>query len=554
MIRKILKEKINSALKKAGEEKNIKFIEEIPVELSCPREEKFGDYSTNIAMNLAKNFKLPPDEVADLIVKFMTKEEILLDIKIAGSGFINFYLKKEVFHLILKKILEEKDSFGRPATAPKDKICLEFVSVNPTGPMHIAHGRWAAVGDTLANILEFSRFNISREYYVNDYGTQLELLGESLNARYLEILGKDAPFPEDGYKGQYLKEFAEEIVKKDKDKYLELSYEDRSSFFKDLAGKVMLNDIKKVMKKACVKFDTYFSERSLHENGLVEETFQRLISNNLAYEKDGAWWFKSLQFGDEKDRVIKKESGQPTYFLSDIAYHINKINRGFNRLINIWGADHHAHVKKMQDSLASLGYPEKVLTVLVGQMVTLIRQDKAVRMSKRKGEIVTFEELLDEVGKDAVRFFFLTRSINSHLDFDVDLAKKSSHENPVYYIQYAYARICNILKEAEKENINYKEIKLNYIEYLKEAPEINLIKKMEKFPYIIKECSERLEPHHLPHYLHELSSLFHSFYNTSRVLKQEKEITSARLLLLAGCRLVLYTGLNLLGVNAPERM
>jgi len=554
MIREFIVKSINDAIHENIKEK-VFISDTIPdIMLEIPKEEKFGNFSTNIGFLLSKSLKKNPRDIAEKIIKKINKKDVINEIKIEGPGFINIFLRDEVYLKVLIQILNEKESYGKSSLKKEGKINLEFVSVNPTGPVHVAHGRWASVGDSLANLLEFAGYNVSREYYVNDYGAQIDLLARSVEARYLQIKGAESEFPEDGYQGNYITDFAREIDANDNDVYLNMILSERFEKLKDISVKRMLDDIKKVMINARVNFDTYFSENSLHDRGEIDKIFNEICTNDLAYKKDGAWWFKTSEFYDDKDRVIKKENGETTYFLSDIAYHINKLERGFSKLINIWGADHHSHVARMQSALKAFNFEKNTLEVLLGQLVNLIKDGQPVKMSKRAGNIVTFQELIDEVGIDAVRFLFLTRSINSHLDFDIDLAKQRSSENPVYYVQYAHARICSLNKKAVSEGIVIENINFDCIKRLNLKDDINLIGKLESFPYLIEEFAEKYEPHHLTFYLGELASEFHSYYNKNMILQDDMELAAARLLLMNCIKIVISNGLRILGVSSPESM
>ncbi|MFH1453742.1 MAG: arginine--tRNA ligase [Armatimonadota bacterium] len=544
MIRDQIKQNIINALIKSG----YKIPEEFTPEIEIPKDRSHGDFSTNAALILSKELKINPRDIAAKITENIEKG-IFEKVDIAGPGFINFFLKNNAWHKILKEVLEKKLDYGHQHDNPgAKKINLEFVSVNPTGPMHLAHGRWAVLGDTLANVLDFAGNKVTREYYVNDYGNQVNLLGKSLKARYLQSLGEKCEFPQDGYHGEYLIDLADKLKEEKGDSLKDAS----SGEFKNIAIDYMLNKlILKALKASDVRFDVFFHESQLQKENKVNEALKKLEESGHTYKKDGAVFFKSTDFGDDKDRVIIKEDGESTYFLADTAYHLNKMQRSFDLLINIWGADHHGYVKRMKGAFQSLGYNPDDLLIIIGQLVTLTKGGEIVKMSKRSGQMVTFQELLDEVGKDAVRFIFLTKSANTHLEFDLELAKKQSQENPVYYVQYAHARICSILKSAEnKSDISSADLTL-----LTQKEEINIIKKLETLPFLITLCAKNFEVHQLTHYSQELASLFHSFYNKHRVLNPDNPgLTLARIYLITAIQIVLNITGRLLGVNMPESM
>jgi len=543
MIRQVIKNSILQTLEKL----NYTLPDNFSLDIEVPRDETHGDFSTNAAMALAKSLKKNPREIAAQI-KEKLDASLFEKIDIAGAGFINFYLKNNLWHNLLKQVITEDLNYGKIPQGPSSKkINLEFVSVNPTGPMHVAHGRWAVLGDSIANVLEHCGEIVTREYYVNDSGNQVDLLGKSLKARYLQALGEEVDFPENGYHGAYLTEFAEKL----KEQYGDSLKNDTYEKFRQTGINYMMNLIKDCLKSANVSFDKYFFESELHKEDAVNKTLNKLKASGHTYEKDGAVFFKSTDFGDDKDRVIVKEDKQNTYFLADIAYHLNKLERGFNLLVNIWGADHHGYINRMKAALAALGFSPDTLILIIGQLVTLTKSGEIVKMSKRSGEMVTFQELIDEVGKDAVRFIYLTKSSNSNLEFDIELAKKQSQENPVYYVQYAHARICSILRNApempEIDNVN--------LALLTEKEEIDILKKIEALPGLIRICGKSMEAHQLTHYSQELSSLFHSFYNKHKVLNDDdKEMTFARLYLIKAIQIILNLIGKLLGVTMPEKM
>lgn len=553
MIQDILSKLIMEALNQAklGGKLPINGIPEIMLE--HPREKAHGDWATNIALVLASKVKMPPRAVAQAIVESLNDTQGYLEkIEIAGPGFINFYLSSKWLYEVLSLIKEQGQKFGHSKAGADQKILIEFVSANPVGPMHIGHGRWAAVGDTLANVMSASGYDVKREFYINDYGNQMDIFAESVAVRYAELLGQDIPFPEEGYRGEYIKDIAREIIAKEGDKYMAISKEDRQEIFKERAYMQVLEHLKHTLQGMGVAFDFWFSERALHELSLVKKTIEELRKRGYVYDSEGAVWFKASAFGEEKDRVLVRANGEPTYFAADIAYHKNKFGRGFDRVINIWGADHHGYVARMKAAIEALGYPPEKLEVIIGQLVNLLRGGEPVRMSKRTGEMVTLDELLEEVGRDATRFFFLMRSTDSPLDFDIELAKEQSNENPVYYVQYAYARISSIIRYAKAEGIDLSgEINYNRLET---ESELDLIKKLAEWPEILERVSRQRAPHPLTAYAQELAAVFHYFYTKCRVVGEDKELSTARMSLSEATRAVLKSVLNMLGISAPERM
>lgn len=551
----IVEEKIREILLKALEDSGDFKENEIPLIIDIPKEKKFGHYSTNFALLSAKALKKNPREIAGKIIeKISDPFGIVSDIKIEGGGFINFFVKKEAFHQLIPHILSSPDDYGKQNLGKGLKLQIEFVSANPVGPMHAGHGRWAVLGDSIANILSFTGYDVQREFYINDFGTQMELFSQSVLARYLELLGEASNFPEEGYKGAYITEIAQKIINTEGPKFLKMPETERLNQIRELACNQVLDLIKKVLRETGVNFDCFFSERTLHASSEVKKTLEILAENGCTYEHEGAVWLKSSALGDEKDWVLVKSDGNPTYFLVDIAYHRNKVMRGFQKVINIWGSDHFSHVKRMHASLRALGLNPDILEVIIGQMVILKRGGTLVRMSKRTGEMVTLEELIDEVGKDAARFFFIMKSANSVLDFDIELAKSQSQENPVYYLQYAHARICSVFKMAGQEGIRVKEISNPDLTLLVEEPENIMLRKMEQFPAVVKNASNRREPHLLAHYALDLAGDFHSYYSHYRILSADKNLTLARLEFLKALKIIFEASCALLGITAPEKM
>lgn len=553
MIQDILSKLIAEALDKAKLEGKLPIMEIPEVMLEHPREKAHGDWATNIALVLAGKIKMPPRAVAQAIVESLNDAQSYLEkVEIAGPGFINFYLSNKWLYEALALVKEQGKKFGHSNVGAGQKILIEFVSANPVGPMHIGHGRWAAVGDTLANVMSANGYDVKREFYINDYGNQMNIFAESVAARYAELLGRDVHFPEEGYRGEYIKDIAREIIAEENDKYMTISEEDRTEIFKERAYMQVLDHLKKTLAEMGVIFNFWFSERALHELSLVKKTIEELRERGYVYDSEGAVWFKTTAFGEEKDRVLVRANGEPTYFAADIAYHRNKLERGFDKMINIWGADHHGYVGRMKAAIQALGYPEDKLEIIIGQLVNLLRGGEPVRMSKRTGEMVTLDELLEEVGRDAVRFFFLMRSTDSPLDFDIELAKEQSNENPVYYVQYAHARISSIIRYAEAEGVDLSG-KINY-NRLETGPELDLIRKLTEWPEILERASRQRALHPLTAYAQELAAAFHYFYTKCRVVGEDKELSTARMSLSEATRTVLQSVLHVLGVSAPERM
>ena len=550
-IKEILAQSIKDAAQRAIESGTVKDGELPAVVLEVPPQKEFGDFATNFAMQAARSLKCNPRMVAQAVVDnlncaYIDKTEI------AGPGFINFYLKQDWIYSLLSNILAQGDAYGNLQQENPEKIQLEYVSANPTGPLHVGHGRGAAVGSALANLMKAAGYDVTREYYINDAGNQIENLAASVNARYLALMGVECEFPENGYHGVDIIDTAKRIVKIYGDKFMQMEEEDRLHEFKTLALKEKLAALKEDLQAFNVDFDVWFSEKTLHEEGRIKAACDYLLERGYMYEKDGALWLKSTEYGDDKDRVVIRDNGIPTYLAADIAYHRDKFERGFDHVINLWGADHHGYIARMKAAVGALGYKPEQLEVLILQMVSLYRNGELVKMSKRTGQSVTLNELIEEVGTDAARFFFIMRSIDSQLDFDLTLATEKSSDNPVYYVQYAYARICSILRQIAEENIAIDE--KSPLTALTAEVEIDLIKKLGEYPELIAAAAKERAPHRVAHYVYELASLFHSFYNQCRILGVEPEVQQARLLLVVAVQHVLKHALNVLGISAPERM
>lgn len=524
---------------------------ELPkIVLEVPPQKEFGDFATNFAMQSARVFRKNPRQIAEELAKRI-EGDWLDHTQIAGPGFLNFYLKGNVLYDSFQKILAAGESFGQLPAKDAPKIQVEYVSANPTGPLHVGHGRGAAAGSALVNLLRAAGYPVESEYYINDAGNQMNNLARSVNARYLELLGREVEFPEDGYHGQDIVDTAQRIIDKEGDKYLNMEEDERLKIFQDLAYVEKLAALKEDLASFQVTFDKWFSERTLHPEA-VKAAVKILQDNGNIYEQDGALWLKSTAYGDDKDRVVIRDNGVPTYLAADIAYHHNKYERGFDRLINIWGADHHGYVCRVKAAMEALGHDPKKLTVLLLQMVALYRGGELVKMSKRTGQSVTLNELMEEVGTDAARYFFLMRSLDSQLDFDLDLAKKKSNDNPVYYIQYAHARICSIFRQAEETKLVLGE--KPELSLLTDSSEIDLIKKIEEYPEEVEKAAVDYAPQRIARYSYDLAALFHSFYNKCRIMGVEPQLAEARLALVTVTAHVIRHSLGILGVSAPEHM
>lgn len=550
-MRKHIYELIKNAINVLKEKENFT-TDEIEIIIETPKQKEYGDYATAVALQIAQKNKKPPRIVAEKILENLEKSPFIRKAEIAGPGFINFFLNDEALWETLRLIRRDLDSFVS-IPPKKKKVQLEFGSINPTGPMHIAHARGVTIGDSLANLFRRIGWNVEKEFYINDAGNQIDLLGESLYARYMQLLGYDHPVPDEGYHGNYLIELAKELLNQ-KDQIEKMNETEKKKFFKEYALSKMLEDIKTTLLDFGVEYDVWFSERTLHENGKVKEVLDILVKNGYAYEKDGAIWFLSTKFGDEKDRVLVKSDGKPTYFLADIAYHLNKIQRGFDWIIDVWGADHHSHVTRLKGAIQALGYPKDTLEIILVQMVRLMKGNEEIKMSKRTGDFVTLKEVQEEVGKDPIRFFFLLRSPESQLDFDIELAKKQSVENPVYYVQYAHARCCSILKNAEAKGYNLADLDQANLSLLKEEKEKDLILNLLRYPERLDDITRTLEIHQLPFYLLNLSTLFHGYYDSHKVITEDRDLTLARLVLIDCIRIIIKDALSILGVSAPEKM
>jgi len=550
-----IEEILLDSIKKIIRQENFR-IKDIPkIILLIPKNKSHGDLSTNIAMQLSRELKSKPLDIANLIVSNLDIQGTIVDkAKIAGPGFINFWLSENWLYKVLDEIREQGENYGKVNLGKGKRVQVEFVSVNPTGPLHVGHGKCAAVGDALSGILKAAGYEVEKEYYINDQGKQIDILGQSVQVRYNNFLEEEREFPADGYKGEYIFDIAKEIIDKFQDKYKGRDDKETQEFFKVFTLKKILSGIKKDLKDFGVEFDVWFSEKSLYEQNKLQKVIELLQQRGFLYEEKGALWLKSTVFGDEKDRVVIRENNVPTYFASDIVYHQNKYQRGFDKVIDIWGADHHGYIKRMKAAAQALGYSEDFLDVLIVQFVTLIKDGKEVGMSTRGGEFITLRDLIREVGKDVARYFFLMRSYDSHTEFDLDVAKSQSMENPVYYIQYAYARICSIIKKAEQEGIKIDKNKEVNLHLLDKEEEIELIKKLSFLKEVVRKSALTWKPHLLTTYLYDLASSFHKYYTVHRVITEDKELAKARLILIDCTRIVLFNTLKILGISAPEIM
>jgi arginyl-tRNA synthetase len=544
---------IHDALEKARQAGELELSPFPEIVVEKPKDEKMGDFSTNIAMTLARSERKNPKMIAESVVRYL-KNGDLSQVEIAGPGFINLKMSHEFFLQRLKNVVKQGDDFGQTDVGQGTKVLIEFVSANPTGPLHVGHGRGAAVGDALARILKKSGYDLSTEYYINDVGNQMNFLGRSTWLRYRELLGEAIEFPDDHYRGEYIKDIANEIVKQKGNEFLNKPEEECLPFFRKFAKDNILKGIQKDLTEFRVNFDNWFSEQSLYDGSSVEKAIEWLKGKGHIYEKDGAVWLKSSAFNDDKDRVIVKKTGEKTYFCSDIAYHQNKINRGFKKIINLMGADHHGYVPRMEAVLEAMGYDKKIFKILLIQFVSLLRAGEKVSMSTRAGEFETLKDVVSEVGVDVARYYFLMRSSDTHLDFDLELAKQETSENPVFYIQYAHARICSIFRTAGEKGVVWNRSNEVDLSLLVEGEEFGIIRAVLAFPEIVEKSARALEVHRISHYLLDMVSRFHGYYSRHRVISDDKALTLARLFLLDAIRITIRNGFDLMGISAPEKM
>jgi arginyl-tRNA synthetase len=547
-----LKEQIRESVAKAVELP----IGEIPdVVIEVPKDRTHGDFATNIAMQLTRAAKRNPRQIAEAIVAGLDRDKAgVVGVEIAGPGFINFTMNKSFLFEVVKQVLEQDDKYGSTHHGQGKKVNVEFVSANPTGNLHLGHARGAAVGDALCRMLSMAGYDVTREYYINDAGNQIFNMARSIDARYREALGMEAEMPEDGYFGEDIIRMAKELTEQEGDRYLQMSEQERLETFREVGLGKELDKIRHDLARFRVEFDVWFSESSLYKDNRIQPVLDKLKANGYIYEQEGATWLRSTDLGDDKDRVLIKNDGTYTYLTPDVAYHEDKMGRGFDQLINIWGADHHGYIPRMKAAMEALGYDRERLTVLISQMVSLYQDGEKVKMSKRTGKAVTMEDLMEEVGLDATRYFFTMRSTDSHLDFDMDLAVSKSNENPVFYVQYAHARIHSIFRQAEEAGVMRRNLDQISLDQLQTELEIEILRKLGELPEEIVIAADQMTPHRVVRYVHELASMFHSYYNAERVLTEDEEKTQARLALLDAIRMVLRNVLGLIGVSAPERM
>jgi arginyl-tRNA synthetase len=556
-LKETLTEMIADALERARADGSLPEGPHPPIELDAPKDPKFGDQSTNAAMILASSLKRPPRQIASALMEHIVDTNGLIDrCEIAGPGFINFFLRKDYWLRLLREIPTAGEAYGRSHLGKNAPVLVEFVSANPTGPLHIGHGRGAVVGDALARILDAAGYQVTREFYINDAGRQLRILGQSVWLRYRQLFDEALPFPsEDVYPGEYVVEIAQEIREREGDRYLSRPEDEAVAHFAEVAAGKILEGIQSDLDGIGVHFDHFFSEKSLYGEGKVQACLSELDAKGLLFrEENGACVLRTSELGDDKDRVLIKGDGDYTYFASDIAYHRDKLERGFERLINIWGADHHGYVPRIKSVVSAFGHDAEKLQVLLIQMVNLLRQGKPVRMGKRSGEFITLSEVVEEVGSDVARYFFLLRRADSHLDFDLDLAKTESNENPVYYVQYAHARICSVFRQAEEKGIPLDAVQNAQLEVLILPEERDLMKLLGNYPEVVEGAAMSLEPHRIPFYLQELAAQLHAYYFKHRIISDDEEKTLARLFLMSAVKTVIHNALSLVGVTAPESM
>jgi arginyl-tRNA synthetase len=550
-----IRERIVQALQNAFEIGDFSPGDIPPVTVEETRHAAHGDFASNIAMVMAPRLKMAPRKIAEIIVSHLSSGEgVFQKIEIAGPGFINFFVDPAAWHPVLQEIHEKDTRYGAWDFGKGIKVQVEFVSANPTGPLHVGHGRGAAVGDSVANILSFCGYDVQKEYYINDSGRQIGTLGRSVFLRYRELLGNTIDFPEDCYRGDYIRDLAGEIRDLKADALLSMA-EDQAVFFcARFAADRILSGIRNDLEVFGVLFDRWYSEQSLYDSGRVDNAIRAFRERGVIYEQDGALWFRTTDFGDEKDRVVVRQNGLKTYFASDIAYHYEKYERGFHRVIDVWGADHHGYIPRMTAAVEAMGHDRDRFHVILVQLVNLLRGGAPVAMSTRSGEFVTLEDVVKEVGRDAARFIFLTRHYESPLDFDLELAKQKTNDNPVYYVQYVHARISSISRKGEERGAPDIQWGQKAVASLGEPEELQLIKLMDRYPDIVKAAAELMEPHRITYYLMNLAAAFHVYYSRHRVLHEDPVLTQGRLYLVTAVQKVIRNGLTLLGVSAPEQM
>lgn len=542
-----LKEAIEAAIKKAD------IAEEIPeVKVEVPKDKNNGDFSTNAAMTLTKLARKNPRDIAQAIIDNIDKESVSIqEISIAGPGFINFKMKTAELANVIYTVLDKKEDYGRTERETAEKVLIEFVSANPTGDLHIGHARNASVGATLSNILDFAGYDVTREYYINDAGNQINNLAKSIEARYFEALGEALKMPEDGYNGKDIKVIGEKLASEHPE-YKDLEQAERISKFRDLGVEYEMRKLKADLAEFRINFDSWFSETALYESGEIDEAMTKMKDNGYVFEADDATWLRTTDFKDDKDRVLVKSDGTLTYLMPDIAYHYDKVERGFDKLINLFGADHHGYINRLKASLGALGENPDKLEIQIMQLVRLIENGEEVKMSKRTGKAVTLRDLIDMIGVDAARYFMIMRSTDTHFDFDLDLARSESSDNPVYYAQYAHARICSILRQAKEQGFEIDTE--NPVDIIENEQALELLKKLLEFPNIVKGAAEARATQRIPNYIHDLAASFHKFYNAEKVLGENADKTRAYILMIEAVRQTLENALRLIDVSAPEKM
>jgi arginyl-tRNA synthetase len=552
----IIKNMVTAAARKAVDAGMLVSGHVPEMEIEVPKHDSQGDLSTNFAMVSAAIQKMAPRKIAEAVIAHMEPEDRIDKIEVAGPGFINFFLRPSAWHPVVDQVLAADDRYGASDFGQKERVQVEFVSANPTGPLHVGHGRGAAVGDAVGNILRFAGFSVSKEYYINDSGRQIRTLGTSVWFRLLELAGNTVDFPEDCYKGDYIKDLAREVLDREGPDFINRDEDKAIDVCARYAAGRILEQIRYDLVDFGVTFDQWFSEQSLYDSGRVQQSIDVLKKEGRVYEKDGALWFRTQDFGDEKDRVVVRSNGLTTYFASDIAYHQEKYERGFDRVIDVWGADHHGYINRLAAAVMAFGKQRDQFQVILVQLVNLLRGGKPVQMSTRAGEFVTLKDIVDEVGKDAARFMFLSRSYDSGLDFDLEVAKQKSSDNPVYYVQYVHARISGILAKAKTlhPEMDVDFTQGQYLSKLVAQEEIQLIKTLAGFPEQVEKSAATCHPHVIFTYLMTLATAFHAYYNRHKVITEDTELTLARVSLVLAVKKVIRNGLFLLGVSAPERM
>ena len=542
-----LKEAIEAAIKKA------ELVDEVPeIKVEVPKDKKNGDFSTNAAMMLTKLARKNPRDIAEAIIENIDKEAASIkEVSIAGPGFINFKMETAELANVIYTVLDKKENYGRTERETAEKVLIEFVSANPTGDLHIGHARNASVGATLSNIMDFAGYDVTREYYINDAGNQINNLAKSIEARYFEALGDELNMPEDGYNGKDIKVIGEKLASEHPE-YKNLEEAERISKFRDLGVEYEMRKLKADLEEFRINFDSWFSETALYESGEIDEAMTKMKDNGYVFEADDAIWLRTTDFKDDKDRVLVKSDGTLTYLMPDIAYHYDKVERGYDKLINLFGADHHGYINRLKASLGALGENPDKLEIQIMQLVRLIENGEEVKMSKRTGKAVTLRDLIDMIGVDAARYFMIMRSTDTHFDFDLDLARSESSDNPVYYAQYAHARICSILRQAKEQGF---EIDMeNPVDIIEQEQALELLKKVLEFPNIVKGAAESRATQRIPNYIHDLAASFHKFYNAEKVLGENADKTRAYILMIEAVRQTLENALGLIDVSAPEKM